>query len=232
MDKEEKDRQYEDFLADVDRLKEGAGNEAEFLEHVTAVSGAGPEPEEMGSLGDRVKNIRRAKGLSLADMASRIGFDETYLERIESDEVYPPLGVLIKLGKALGMTMGYFISGGESRPYPVVRGEEARKVARRASSEDEKYGYTYHALAPGKADRHMEPFLITLEPAPEEAPSTHEGQEVIYVLEGKMEAILGQDRIVLSPGDAIYYDSSVPHLVRCVDGPSTKILAVLYAGDK
>jgi quercetin dioxygenase-like cupin family protein len=78
----------------------------------------------------------------------------------------------------------------------------------------------------------MEPFLITLEPSEDEELSTHEGQEFIFVMEGSMEAVIGDDRLVLTAGDSIYYDSNVPHMVRCVDGPATKILAVLYAYDK
>ncbi|MFH1092023.1 MAG: cupin domain-containing protein, partial [Pseudomonadota bacterium] len=116
--------------------------------------------------------------------------------------------------------------------YTIVRKEERRKVSRRASSQDQAYGYTYESLAPGKANRHMEPFLVTLEPSTAEQLSTHEGQEFIYVLEGKMEVILAQERVVLAPGDSIYYDSNMPHMVRCVDGPSTRILAVLYAYEK
>ena len=233
MTEDSKNTNFEDFLAEVDRKDNSAGDsEEDFLNHVSAVSGAEGPAEETGTVGDRVKKIREAKGLSLADVASRIGYDASDLERIEANELSPPLGVLIKLGKALDMTMGFFISGGETKAYTVVRREERRKIARRAASQDEKYGYTYQALAPGKTDRHMEPFLVTLDPSEEETLSSHDGQEFIYIIEGKMEAILGQDRLVLTEGDAIYYDSSLPHMVRCVQGPYTKILAVLYAHEK
>jgi quercetin dioxygenase-like cupin family protein len=76
----------------------------------------------------------------------------------------------------------------------------------------------------------MEPFLVTLVPAEtEEERSTHDGQEFIYVLEGIMEVRLGEEIHILDPGDAIYYDSTVPHLVKCHGNTATKILAVLYA---
>ncbi|MBU2550412.1 MAG: cupin domain-containing protein [Proteobacteria bacterium] len=224
MTEDARNTRFEDFLAEVDRKEKPAGG---------PMDRTAEEPmEENGLLGERVLKIREAKGLSLSDVASRTGYEESYLKRIEANELSPPLGVLIKLGKALDMTMGFFISGGENKVYTVVRQEERRKIARRAASQDEKYGYTYQALAPGKTDRHMEPFLVTLEPSDEENLSAHEGQEFIYVLDGHMEAILGEDRLVLSEGDAIYYDSNLPHMVRCVDGPHTRILAVLYAHEK
>jgi quercetin dioxygenase-like cupin family protein len=63
----------------------------------------------------------------------------------------------------------------------------------------------------------------------EEERSTHDGQEFIFVLRGKMEVRLGEEIHVLEPGDSIYYDSTVPHLVKSHGGEATKILAVLYA---
>jgi quercetin dioxygenase-like cupin family protein len=76
----------------------------------------------------------------------------------------------------------------------------------------------------------MEPFLVTLKPvATEEERSTHDGQEFIFVMTGSMEVRLGEEVHILEPGDAIYYDSTVPHLVKCHGDKETKILAVLYA---
>lgn len=231
MTVKDKSSSYEDFLADIEKVHGECKAEQRFLDGVTDASGA-PDLDCAASLGERVRSIRDEKGLSLADVASRVGYDESFLERIEKDEVSPPLGVLIKLGRALDMKLGYFVSGGETRPYTVVRKEERSRISRRASTGDQAYGYTYEALAPGKTNRKMEPYLVTLEPAEEQELSSHEGQEFIYVVEGKMEAILGDDRMILNPGDTIYYDSSVPHMVRCIDGPHTTILAVLYAYDQ
>jgi len=71
--------------------------------------------------------------------------------------------------------------------------------------------------------------MVTLEPAAtEEERSAHDGQEFIFVLTGSMEVRLGEEIHVLEPGDAIYYDSTVPHLVKCHGRETTKILAVLY----
>lgn len=223
---------YDDFLEGVDRLKHRVKREEEFLDDISLVAGGETEPEDMSSVGERVRLIREEKGLTLADVASRTGFAPDYIGRIESNEVFPPLGTLIKLGKALDMNMGYFLSGGENKPYAMVRSHQGTQIARRAASDDQKYGYTYHTLAPGKADRSMEPFLVTLEPSEEETLSSHEGQEFIYVLNGRMEVILGEDRLVLFPGDSIYYDSKIPHMVRCLDSPQARILAVLYPHDK
>ncbi|MEW5724051.1 MAG: helix-turn-helix transcriptional regulator, partial [Thermodesulfobacteriota bacterium] len=149
---EERNTNYEDFLEGIDRMKDQAKGETDFLEGITALSGEPARAEVLGPLGDRVRTIRDQKGLTLADVASRTGFDEGYLARIEDNDVSPPLGVLIKLSKALDMKMGYFISGGETKPFTVVRENERQLISRRASSDDRAYGYTYESLAPGKTD--------------------------------------------------------------------------------
>jgi quercetin dioxygenase-like cupin family protein len=80
-------------------------------------------------------------------------------------------------------------------------------------------------------DRHMEPFLVTLEPATlaSPKPASHDGEEFLFVLEGEMEVTLGNHSDVLQPGDAVYYDSNIPHLVQCKGNEKALILAVIYS---
>jgi quercetin dioxygenase-like cupin family protein len=76
----------------------------------------------------------------------------------------------------------------------------------------------------------MEPFIVRLVPTDTEESSTHAGQEFLYVMEGEIKVQVGDRADFLKPGDAVYYDSNVPHLVRCAGTAPAKILAVLYAG--
>jgi len=172
------------------------------------------------------------RGLTLHDLSSRTGIDVDTLKRVESNEAIPPLGELIKLGKALETKMGYFISPGTDKPMTMVRADQRRPVSRYGERRSERHGYSYESLAPEKANRLMEPFIVTLLPTDVEETSTHDGQEFLFVLEGQMMARVGDQTEFLGPGDAIYYDSSQPHLVRCVGGGATKILAVLYPGSE
>jgi mannose-6-phosphate isomerase-like protein (cupin superfamily) len=89
----------------------------------------------------------------------------------------------------------------------------------------------FHPLAKNKKGRHMEPFIIDVHPSvPEDVTfSFHEGEEFIYVLEGEIEVLYGNDRYVLSVGDSIYYDSTTPHQVQASGDSDAKILAVVYA---
>lgn len=228
QDQSQKDQRdsYEDFLSDVGRFAGGAEEKA-FLESIGSLP---PGEDTLVEVGERVKRVREARGLTLEDVSRRTDIDVTSLSRIEEGSLSPPLGMIIRLAKALEMRMGYFIAGEEERAYTVVRRRDRKVVSRYDSKKGKYYGYEFESLAPYKKDRHMEPFLVTLEPAgTAHERSTHDGQEFIYVLKGKMEVRLGDEIHVLEPGDAIYYDSTVPHLVKCHGEEETKILAVLYA---
>jgi transcriptional regulator with XRE-family HTH domain len=181
-------------------------------------------------VGEKIKTLREQKGLQLKDVADRTGFSAALISQMENHLVSPSLGTLIKLAKALDVRVGDFFGESHEDPYTIVRKDEQKTVSRFASKEGVKYGYSYGSLGFDLKNRHMEPFIITLEPATIKTSktSTHEGEEFIYVLEGEMEVILGNHRDILYPGDSIYYDSTIPHRVQCHQESNTKILAVLY----
>jgi transcriptional regulator with XRE-family HTH domain len=217
---------YDDFLAHVSQFT-SRDEEKAFMESIDQEP---PQEDLTVNVAERVKRAREQRGLSLLDISRRTGIEVSLLSEIEQGQSAPPLGTIIKLAKALEMKMGYFISGDELRPFTIVRRGDRKVVSRYDSKRDKHYGYGYESLAPYKKDRHMEPFLVTLQPATtEEERSTHDGQEFIFVLSGRMEVRLGEEIHVLEPGDAIYYDSTVPHLVKCHGQEPTRILAVLYA---
>jgi transcriptional regulator with XRE-family HTH domain len=217
---------YDEFLAHVSQFT-SRDEEKAFMESIDQE----PAREDLAvNVAERVKRAREKRALSLLDISRRTGIGVSFLSEIEEGQSAPPLGTIIKLAKALEMKMGYFISGDELRPFTIVRRGDRKVVSRYDSRRDKHYGYGYESLAPYKKNRHMEPFLVTLQPATtEEERSTHDGQEFIFVLSGRMEVRLGEEMHLLEPGDAIYYDSTVPHLVKCHGQETTRILAVLYA---
>jgi transcriptional regulator with XRE-family HTH domain len=182
-------------------------------------------------VGERIKELRERKGLSLREVADLTGFSTALLSQMENHLVSPSLGTVIKLARALSVKVGDFLGETEGEPFTIVRKDERKMVSRFASKEGVKYGYSYESLGFDKKDRHMEPFIVTLEPATVKAAKTsvHEGEEFIFVLEGEMEVILGSHTDILYPGDSIYYDSTIPHKVQCHQDKVTRILAVIYA---
>jgi transcriptional regulator with XRE-family HTH domain len=187
------------------------------------------KPQEL-RVGEKIRELREKKGFSLHEMASRTGFSSAILSQIENHMVSPPLGALIKIARALEVQVGTFFGEEPAAPFTIVRKDERKHVSRFGSKEGVSYGYSYEGLAFDKKERHMEPFLVTLEPTKvkSERLSTHEGEEFIFVLEGEMEAILGTHKDILTPGDSIYYNSTMPHKVQCHGPNPAKILAVIW----
>ena len=181
-------------------------------------------------VGEKIRELREKKGLSLQDMATRTGYSSALLSQVENHFISPPLGGLIKIAKALEIKVGTFFGDEPRESYAIVRRDERKHISRFASKEGVSYGYSYESLGFDKKDRQMEPFLVSLEPATvkSEKLSSHDGEEFIFILEGEMEAILGDHKDVLYPGDCNYYDSNIPHTVQCHREIPTKILAVLW----
>lgn len=191
------------------------------------------DPNET-AVGEKIKKIREEKGISLQEFARRSGFSSALLSQIENHLVSPPLGTLIKVAKALDVEIGCFFKDVREAPYTIVRHNERKMISRVASRTGKKYGYSYESLAFDMKGRHMEPFIVTLEPATvkESHAYAHDGEEFIFVLDGRMKVRLGDHTDVLEPGDSIYYDSRIPHLVECMDDRETRILAVIFAGQQ
>lgn len=217
------------------RAPRGSAEPPDFLTDTIEAKGtaaAVAPATERRSLGERIREVRETRGLTIEDLSSRTGISVDALERIEANETTPPLSQLVRLGKALDMKMGYFLSAGEPRPMCVVRAHARRTVARRGKRASEQYGYVYESLAAEKTDRCMEPFLVTMVPSEFGELSSHDGQEFLFVLEGEIRVQVGHEVQVLHAGDSVYYDSPTPHLVKCHGKRPAKIIAVLYTGEK
>jgi len=182
-------------------------------------------------VGERIKRVREAAGVSLQELADRSGFSSALVNQIENHLVSPPLGALGKIAHALGVKIGDLWGEKAREPFTIVRKGDRRQVSRFASKEGVAYGYAYESLGYGKKDRRMEPFLIRLEPptVKDPKPSAHEGEEFLFVLSGKMEVHLDGHTDVLEPGDSILYDAGVPHHVACHGGEPAEVLAVIWA---
>ena len=183
-------------------------------------------------VGEKIKRLREGAGLSIEQLAERAGLEPDELERIEREMISPTLGVLTKISTGLGVRLGRFFDMGPRKYYALVRSSDEKVATRGATKTGADYGYEYTSLGFEKRERVMEPFLITINPPSDasemEKPSTHEGEEFVYVLEGELEIQLQDERFLLQPGDSIYYDASVPHRVLHRGQGTAKVLAVIH----
>lgn len=188
-------------------------------------------PEKKMSVGEKIKSLRTEKGLSIEDVAQKSGISAGALAGIEERAISPPLGQIICLAKVFQVTLGELFGDSADSPFCIVRSDDRKTVPRFNSTDGGTGGYSYQSLGHQKQNRHMEPFLVTLTPAEGRAvgANQHDGEEILFVLEGQVEVRLAGHTDILRPGDSIYYDSTLPHVVSCHGDQPATILAVIYA---
>ncbi|MDR0474619.1 MAG: XRE family transcriptional regulator [Treponema sp.] len=185
-------------------------------------------------LGERIKELCKTYSVSRETLAERSGVPQELIQRIEDGGAIPDLAPLIKISRALGVRLGTLLDDHEELG-PVITRKGASNDAVRFytgllpnSKSSERQGLSFKALAQDKNSRHMEPFIVDIEPTAEQKKSTHEGEEFIYVLSGNLALEYGSANDILNEGDSVYYDSIVPHRVFSSDGKPVRILAVMY----
>jgi transcriptional regulator with XRE-family HTH domain len=184
------------------------------------------------TVGEKIRQIRELKKVSLAELAERSGMEITIVEKIEQEKNIPSLAPLIKIARALGVRLGTFLDDSDSYGPVVVRSGEYQKGVRFTSQTSEAREHlNFFSLAFDKAGRNMEPFIIDIEPGLQSdyMLSSHEGEEFIYVLEGEIEINYGKEVYNLAKGDSIYLDSIVMHNVHSAKHSPARILGVVYA---
>jgi quercetin dioxygenase-like cupin family protein len=192
--------------------------------------------------GERIIELCKTYSVSRETLAERSGLPLDLIRTIEEAGHIPDLAPLVKIARALGVRLGTLLDDHEELGPVVTRAGEAPAAARFVTglSREEKdsgggspnvpshQGLVFNALAADKGGRHMEPFIVDIEPGAEQEKSAHEGEEFIYILSGNLSLEYGTASYVLNAGDSVYYDSIVPHRVLPADREPVRILAVIY----
>lgn len=175
-------------------------------------------------IASRIKDLRDALNLSSAEVAEKVGVTEDDVLGYESGEREVPVSYLYALAKATGVDLTALITGSEAKlhQYCLVKKGQGLSVSRRKA-------YKYQSLAYRFNRPSMEPLIVTV-PSRERSEleyNHHAGQEFIYLLEGRMEVVVGKDNVTLEPGDSLYLSSTIPHAMRGLDGKEAIFLDVI-----
>jgi DNA-binding XRE family transcriptional regulator/mannose-6-phosphate isomerase-like protein (cupin superfamily) len=186
-------------------------------------------------IGPRLRAQRERTGLSVRELARRVGLSASLISQIERDQVNPSVGTLYALVQELGLAIGELFTGDDSlarTSSPDVGASSGplttpdhRPVIHHAS------GGTLERLTPS-GDPALD-FIRLLydvgsESCPEDSLVTHGGTEYGYVISGRLGVRIGFDAYEVAPGEAISFDSSWPHRLWAVgDEPVEAIWVVL-----
>ena len=166
------------------------------------------EAVSSGRLGERVRELRRARGLTLEGLAELSGVSRAMISKLERGEKNPTLVVAAKLAEGLGVTLSW-LAGMEERREVIIVPRERRMVMR-----DPETGIERQLLSPNTVGLGVE-FLRNKMPEGStsgEFPPHRKGvEEQIVVERGRLKATLAGEEYVLSEGDALYFEADVPH---------------------
>ena len=177
------------------------------------------------SIANRLRGLREVLELSAQEVAESCHLRVEEYMALESGESDISVNVLQTIARRYGVSLDVLMFGEEPKmnAYFITRAGAGVSVERRKA-------YKYEALASGFRDRKADPFIVTVEPAPANAPmhlNSHEGQEMNYVLEGRLLLSLNGKELVLNVGDSLYFDSSLPHGMKALDGRPVRFLAII-----
>ncbi|MEV0191294.1 XRE family transcriptional regulator [Kitasatospora purpeofusca] len=165
----------------------------------------------LDAVGPRLRELRRRRGMTLAELADRTGINESTLSRLEGGSRRPTLELLLALAEVHAVPLDELV-GAPRTGDPRIH---LRPVARD--------GMTYVPLSrPGGVQAHK----LIVPPAPDAEPElrTHEGFEWVYVLAGRLRLLLGDRVVVLGPGEAAEFDTRVPHWLGADDERAVELL--------
>jgi transcriptional regulator with XRE-family HTH domain len=166
------------------------------------------EEVSSGRLGERVRALRRERGLTLEVLAGRSGVSRAMISKLERGEKNPTLVVAAKVAEGLGVSLSQLV-GVEERREVVVVPKERRMVVR-----DPDTGFERQLLSPSFGGRGIE-FIKNVVPggssSGEFAPHRRGVEEYLVVESGRLRATLGGEGYLLEEGDALYFEADVPH---------------------
>lgn len=179
------------------------------------------------TIAKNIRALRQARKMTLQHLEDRSGLTKGYLSKIERGLKSPPLSTLNQIAMALGVDVAFLLKdnppeSADSRICFTRKGGGERAKTKQAAR-----GYSYELLCSEKPGKNMVPYIIEVA-RHEEQVFSHEGEEFLYVLEGKMEFFYDGDSYLMEPGDSVYFDSRVPHYGKRVGRGRTRLLAVMY----
>ncbi|WP_151718435.1 helix-turn-helix domain-containing protein [Gemmobacter serpentinus] len=163
-------------------------------------------------LGERLRQLRKRRKMTLAQLAEGCGLSIGYLSQIERNLAEPSINALFSIAHHLGVTVQWFFSG-EEEAVPV---EEHGYVIRRANRLRVNYeqGIVDELLTP-RMSMTLEMIQSHMPPGSEVAQAySHEGDEVGLVISGQMELWVGERHFMLQAGDSFSHSSREPHRYR------------------
>ena len=165
---------------------------------------ARPETEGHPKVGALIRARRRQQHMTLEALGKSAEVSVGYLSQVERDHATPSLGTLASIARALGVGIDYFVSAPTAQAALTRAGQRNRFSLDGSSIVYERLGADF----PGNT---LSSFIMIVPPGYRSETVAHEGEEILYVLEGSITQRLDGEEMVMSAGDSLHFRGNRPH---------------------
>lgn len=181
--------------------------------------------EQIRQIAMRIKELREIAGISIESLSKEFNISIDTYQEYESGNVDIPVSFLYEIANKFNIELTAILTGEGPKlhTYSLVRNGKGASVERRKQ-------YKYQSLAYNFKHKKAEPFLVTVDPEPDNAEihyNSHPGQEFNYVLEGTLKVYVDGHEVVLNEGDSLFFDSGINHGMKALNGKPAKFLAII-----
>ena len=155
-------------------------------------------------IGALIRAKRRQLQLTLQELSDAAGISVGYLSQVERDHATPSLGTLAQIARSLEVGVDYFIAT-PSMEDGLTRAAERDRFSVDGSS------IVYERIAADFTGNVLSSFILHVPPGYASETVAHEGEEILYVLEGSITQRLDDREMVLSAGDSLHFRGNHPH---------------------
>lgn len=156
------------------------------------------------AVGGLIREQRKRLNMTLTALGERAGVTAGYLSQVERLQSVPSLATLGKIAKALDVRIEHFIAVPTADNAVTRRENRPRFTIGETSITYEKLGFEHPA-------NQLSSLILNVPPGFHSETVSHDGEEILYVLEGKLEQKIGDEQFVLHQGDSLHFRSGIPH---------------------
>lgn len=180
------------------------------------------------AIGRAVRNYRRQKSMTVAELSRHTGLSIGMVSKIENGITSPSLTTLLTLANALSVPLtSFFRRFEEHRAVMHVKAGHAVEAERAGTRAGHQYNLLGH-IGSNASGVIVEPYLITLTKDSDVFPTfQHDGIELLYMLEGEVEYRHGDHIFLLEPGDSLFFDADAPHGPEKLNKLPARFLSVI-----
>jgi quercetin dioxygenase-like cupin family protein/DNA-binding XRE family transcriptional regulator len=186
------------------------------------------EPELAKTVGERLRRLRKQQRITLVTLAKSSGVDPATISRMETGQMTGTLESHTRLARALGVKLTEIYAG--------IEEARARELVSMQTASGRTEVYVHQAgkssmamLTTEVLKKKLMPVLITIEPGG----STHREEtrvgteKFLYVLEGELQAKVGETTHQLKRGSSLYFEASIPHVLKNAGSRTVRCLSVV-----